>query len=246
MLVSSPQRLPSPHTDPLAPHPTASHHKLPCPIISPVTPLESTFPTPPASVRSKPLTATRFPLESILTKKTQGEGSIIVNQTSDEGCLSRMCVLHPESFYRTTVSETSRVRNHRQQAFGRKPKGHSATRLNLDGLLCRCHSDVRRTKATRIERLESSPDEITGLATSYGDAHSYPPSIISIAGQLAAAFGSLRQGGTIRAAAEGLHEPDGHRFRTALAHQVPASVRQRAGPEAGDRHCRGCTAGQPR
>ena len=39
-------------------------------------------------------------------------------------------------------------------------------------------------------------------------AYSFPPTIILVAGQLAAAFGTLRQGGTVPAAAEGLDEPD--------------------------------------
>jgi hypothetical protein len=70
----------SPFASPSAPRSTASYQKIARPIISPATPLESTLPTPPASVHSKPLTVTRFPLESTLTKKPGGRGPVIVNQ----------------------------------------------------------------------------------------------------------------------------------------------------------------------
>ncbi len=63
-------------TYPPAPRPTASHRKSLRPIISPATPVESTLPRPLASVHSKPLTATRFPLESTLTKKPGGRGRL--------------------------------------------------------------------------------------------------------------------------------------------------------------------------
>jgi len=69
--------------------PTASQNEIQRPIIAPASPVESTLPTPPASVHSKSLVVTRFPLESTLTRKPRGEGSIIVNETRDEACLSR-------------------------------------------------------------------------------------------------------------------------------------------------------------
>jgi len=73
-----------PHTYPPAPNPTASRHKILRAIISPATSVESTLPPPPASAHSRPLTASGFPLDSTLTKAPRGEGSIIVNQISDE------------------------------------------------------------------------------------------------------------------------------------------------------------------
>ena len=58
-----------PLTAPTARNPSASHRNTLRPIISPANPLESTLPRPSASVQSKPLAASRFPLESTLTKK---------------------------------------------------------------------------------------------------------------------------------------------------------------------------------
>jgi hypothetical protein len=72
--------------------PTASQNKIQRPIISPASPVESTLPILPGSVHSKSLVVTRFPLESTLTRKPRGEGSIIVNQTRDEACLSRTTI----------------------------------------------------------------------------------------------------------------------------------------------------------
>jgi hypothetical protein len=72
--------------------PTASQNEIQRPIIAPASPVESTLPTPPASVHSKSLVVTRFPLESTLTRKPRGEGSIIVNETRDEACLSRTTI----------------------------------------------------------------------------------------------------------------------------------------------------------
>ena len=52
-----------------------------------LTHLESTLIEMRASVDSKPLTYTLSPLDATLTKNIGG-GSVMVNQTPDEGCLS--------------------------------------------------------------------------------------------------------------------------------------------------------------
>jgi hypothetical protein len=70
----------SPHFTLPTPSPTASHHKVLRPIISPATPVESTLPRPLASVHSKPLAGTRFPLESTLTKKPGGRGQLLLTR----------------------------------------------------------------------------------------------------------------------------------------------------------------------
>jgi len=67
-------------TQPFPPHPDpgTSQRAAQRPIISPATLLKSTLPTPTASIHSKSLTATRFPLESTLTKNPRGRGQLLL------------------------------------------------------------------------------------------------------------------------------------------------------------------------
>ena len=67
-------------TQPFPPHPDPGtpQRAAPRPIITLATLLESTLPTPPASVHSKSLAATRFPLESTLTKNPRGRGQLLL------------------------------------------------------------------------------------------------------------------------------------------------------------------------
>ena len=71
----------SPHTSPPAPTSAPHNYKFPRPTISPTTLLESTLPIPLTSIHSKPLTATRFPLESTLTKKPRGRGQLSLTRS---------------------------------------------------------------------------------------------------------------------------------------------------------------------
>ena len=64
-------------------------------------------------------------------------------------------------------------------------------------------------KASRIERLEASPDEIRCSRHPTAALIRSRPSITLFARQLAAAFGALRYFGAIPATTEGLDERDG-------------------------------------
>src|SRR5579859_5123941 len=72
------------HLSPSVTAPVAPYRKASRPIISPASPLESTLPIPLASVHPKPLTATRFPLESTLTKKPRGRGQLLLTSKTRE------------------------------------------------------------------------------------------------------------------------------------------------------------------
>jgi hypothetical protein len=92
-----------PHISPRS-IPAASHREIPRPIISPANPLESTLPKRLGSVLSKPPTDTHFPLESTLTKKPQGEGSVMVNFKFDQEFVSR-ATLGSEGLLRISYEE---------------------------------------------------------------------------------------------------------------------------------------------
>jgi len=78
LMFSSPRLFPS------VASPVAPHRKTLRPIISSATSLESTLPMCLASVHSKTLAATRFPLESTLTKKTRGRGQLLLTSKTRE------------------------------------------------------------------------------------------------------------------------------------------------------------------
>src|SRR5579859_1187081 len=91
----------------------APYRKASRPIISPASPLESTLPIPLASVHPKPLTATRFPLESTLTKKTGGSGQLLLTSKTREARAAVRVGFPP-----TRRQKNSRLERRRQSSIG--------------------------------------------------------------------------------------------------------------------------------